>query len=49
MELIINGDKKDLHVETISELVQHYELQRKTIIIEVDGEIVDKEAWKSVV
>lgn len=47
MELIINGDKKVLNVETITELVHHYELQNKTIIIEVDGNIVDKELWNT--
>jgi sulfur carrier protein len=47
VELIINGDKKELDVKTITELVHHYELQYKTIIIEVDGEIVDKQAWSS--
>ena len=44
MDLVINGDKVEVPntVETVSNLLQHFELQQKVVIVEWNGTILEK-------
>jgi sulfur carrier protein len=45
MELIINGEKEDLNVETLEDIVTKYNLQKELVVTEVDGKIIDRIEW----
>ncbi|AJD92953.1 sulfur carrier protein ThiS [Jeotgalibacillus malaysiensis] len=44
MRLTINGDQVEVPdtVKTIAELLQHFDLQHKVVIVEKNAEIMDK-------
>lgn len=44
MYLVINGDKVEVpnSVETVSNLLQHFELLQKVVIVEWNGTILEK-------
>lgn len=44
MELVINGDKIEVPntVETVANLLQHFELQQKVVIVEWNEMILEK-------
>ncbi len=44
MELVINGDKLEVPntVETVSNLLQHFELEQKVVIVEWNETILEK-------
>lgn len=44
MKLVINGDKIEVPntVETISNLLQHFELEKKVVIVEWNNTILEK-------
>jgi sulfur carrier protein len=44
LELIINGEKVEIptSVETVSELLQHFSLDQKVVIVELNHEILEK-------
>jgi len=46
MELVINGDKIEIPntVETVSHLLQHFELEQKVIIVEWNKTILEKDS-----
>lgn len=46
MKLIINGEKKELDVQTLSEVVDQYELQKGLVVTEIDGKIIDRKDWE---
>lgn len=45
MNLIINGDNLEIPgtVETVSNLLQHFDIDQKVVIVEINGDILDKE------
>lgn len=45
MELIINGTAQMLEVKTIQDIVEHFGLSGKPIVVEADGEVVVQEQW----
>lgn len=46
MELTVNGKKQQLeNVETLEDVIKHYKLKKGLIVIEVDGEIIDRAKW----
>ncbi|SES36541.1 sulfur carrier protein ThiS [Salipaludibacillus aurantiacus] len=45
MNLTINGEQHEINVQTVKDVVSHFKLKPNLIITEVDGEIVDQEAW----
>ncbi|MFC4305988.1 sulfur carrier protein ThiS [Cohnella boryungensis] len=47
MELIVNGRMQTLEVGTILELVEHYELTGKPVMVEADGQVIASEQWAS--
>jgi len=46
MELIINGTMQNLEVKTIQDVVEHFGLSSKPIVIEADGEVLVSEQWE---
>lgn len=46
MKLIINGEEKILHVATIHDIVEHYNLDKGLVVIEADGKIIERELWE---
>jgi sulfur carrier protein len=44
LELVINGEKVEIStdVETVSELLQHFSLNQKVVIVELNHEILEK-------
>ena len=49
MELVINGSKLELEVHTIQDVIEHYGLVGKPIVVEVDGIIFTTEQWVNTV
>ena len=47
MELVINGLKQELDVRTIEEVVVHFGLIGKPLVVEADGTILTAEQWGS--
>ncbi|RBW70564.1 sulfur carrier protein ThiS [Bacillus taeanensis] len=47
MKLIINGEEKQLSVQTLQDVVEHFGLQEGFVVTEVDGEIIDRNNWNS--
>lgn len=45
MELIINGESRKVSATYVQQLVEELGLAEKMIVVEVDGQIVDKEDW----
>lgn len=45
MELIINGTTQQLEVKTIQEIVEHFGLSGKPIVVEADGKVLVSEQW----
>ncbi|WP_100398355.1 sulfur carrier protein ThiS [Bacillus sp. FJAT-44742] len=45
MTIEVNGEKKDLQVQTLIEVVEHFDLQDKMIVTEVEGKIIDRDQW----
>ncbi|MBA9028274.1 MULTISPECIES: sulfur carrier protein ThiS [Bacillaceae] len=44
MEIVINGEKLEIPIDvaTVSELLQHYGLNQKVVIVELNNEILEK-------
>lgn len=47
LELQINGRMEDLNVQTLDQVIEHYELKPEHVVAEVDGVIVEREQWPS--
>jgi sulfur carrier protein len=48
MNVIINGEKKNVEVTNVLELVHDLKLNPGLIVIEVEGEILDRSNWEAV-
>ncbi|WP_077624590.1 sulfur carrier protein ThiS [Sediminibacillus massiliensis] len=48
MELIINGDKVTVPdaIENVSQLLEHYNVDQKVVIVELNGTILEKETHR---
>jgi sulfur carrier protein len=44
--LTVNGKEIECNVNTVEELVAHFELKPEHVVVEVDGEIVDRPQWQ---
>ncbi|WP_042166904.1 sulfur carrier protein ThiS [Paenibacillus gorillae] len=47
MELIVNGQKQELEARTIEEVVIHFGLEGRPVVVEADGTVLTKEQWAS--
>jgi thiamine biosynthesis protein ThiS len=45
MELVINGLRQELDVETIQDVIAHYGLVGKPVVVEADGAVVTADQW----
>jgi sulfur carrier protein len=45
LKLYVNGEETELDVTTLSDLVDAYKLTKGLVVLEVDGEIIDRDAW----
>lgn len=45
MELVINGERKELEARTILDVIIHYGLEGRPVVVEADGEVLTKEQW----
>ncbi|OIJ20266.1 thiamine biosynthesis protein ThiS [Anaerobacillus alkalidiazotrophicus] len=43
MNVIINGEKRELQLETLKDVIEHFHLDENLVVTEVNGEIVDCE------
>lgn len=46
MNLVVNGKNYDLDVETLADVVSHFQVDPRLIVTEVDGDIIDETKWK---
>lgn len=47
MKLIVNGEEKQIsNLENVAHLVAHYKLEDKLVVVEIDGEVIDRENWQ---
>jgi len=47
MTLTVNGQEQELHgICNVSELVSHYRLQDKLVVVEIDGKVIERENWE---
>ena len=49
MELIINGVKQSLDVHTIQDVIDHFGLAGKPLVVEADGAVLTAEQWADTV
>ncbi len=47
MELVINGTKHSLDVHTILDVINHFGLEGKPIVVEADGVVLTSEQWET--
>jgi sulfur carrier protein len=49
MKVLLNGERVQLpeHVILVSDLLKHYEIHEKVVVVEVNGEILNKLAHQS--
>lgn len=47
MNVQVNGQPRAIEAGTVLDLLRAYELENKMVVVEIDGEIVPKEAWTS--
>lgn len=45
MELLLNGENRRVNAATVQELIEEYGLTGKLVVVEIDGDIVDKRYW----
>lgn len=45
MELWVNGARRTTSVRTVEGLLQEYGMERKLVVVEIDGVIVPREQW----
>ncbi|SFS57286.1 sulfur carrier protein ThiS [Paenibacillus sp. BC26] len=47
MVLVINGQKQELDVLTIQDVIAHYGLAGKPIVVEADGDVLTAAQWET--
>lgn len=45
MELVINGIPKEVEAATVADVIRQYGLEAKMIVVELEGQIVQKDHW----
>ncbi len=46
MELIINGEPRQVTAANVQGLIEEYNLSGKLVVVEIDGTIVDRKHWE---
>ncbi len=47
MRLIVNGKDIDFDKSTVQHLIEHYKLKPKSVVVEKNGEIVNRDIFES--
>ncbi|MDF2668800.1 MAG: hypothetical protein K0R67_1106 [Paenibacillus sp.] len=45
MEIWVNGSKKTISVQTVEQLLSVYGMESKLVVVEIDGQIIQREEW----
>lgn len=45
VELIVNGERKELDARTVSDVIQLFGLQANMVIVELNGQIPHRDQW----
>jgi sulfur carrier protein len=45
MELVINGLRQELDVDTVQDVIAHYGLVGKPVVVEADGVVIPADQW----
>ncbi|GLX68777.1 sulfur carrier protein ThiS [Paenibacillus glycanilyticus] len=45
MQLIVNGETLEMEARTIQDVILHFGLEERPVVVEADGEIIAKEQW----
>ncbi|SFD99755.1 sulfur carrier protein [Paenibacillus catalpae] len=45
MQLIVNGEAKELEARTIQDVINHFGLEGRPVVVEAGGEIITKDQW----
>ncbi|MGO4887155.1 sulfur carrier protein ThiS [Anaerobacillus sp. MEB173] len=45
MNIIVNGEKKQIDVKTLEDVVKHFGLEKNLVVTEVNGEIIERDQW----
>ena len=43
--LVINGESHNINVQTVHDVVTHFDLKPNLIIAEVNGDIINRDSW----
>jgi thiamine biosynthesis protein ThiS len=46
VEIVVNGETRALDVGNLYQLVEHYGLLERPIVIELNGAVVQRESWE---
>jgi len=46
LNLVINGENHKINVQTVNDIVSHFDLKPNLIIAEVNGDIIDRNKWE---
>ena len=47
VSLTINGEEKTLDVQTVSDVVAHYRLEKNLVVVELEGKIIERNDWEA--
>jgi thiamine biosynthesis protein ThiS len=47
MDIWVNGSKKEITVFTVEQLLQSYGMESKLVVVEIDGQIIQRDQWPS--
>jgi sulfur carrier protein len=45
MEVVLNGETRNVAADTVSALIAEFGLENKLLVVEIDGAIIPKEQW----
>ena len=47
MKLTVNGEEQQFSdLKNVAELISHYKLEDKLVVVEIDGHVIDRNDWQ---
>ncbi|MFA8437672.1 sulfur carrier protein ThiS [Pueribacillus sp. YX66] len=47
MKLKVNGEEQQFsELKNVTDLVSHFKLENKLVVVEIDGEVIDRNEWQ---
>lgn len=47
MKLKVNGEEQQFSkLKNVTDLVSHFKLENKLVVVEIDGEVIDRNEWQ---